>query len=120
MPIPFVPLDDHAIFPCLNVVIVGYALLLFAPKYKHTPSLTLFIVFVYSLLYTLLLVHRLLISELVMPEAKFDSFDAVILLFSDNAVLMVIVLEYDVIFISLILLFPFQWGPNTLLCSSLL
>ena len=89
MPIPFLPFDDDAIFPCLNVVIVGYVLLLFAPKYKHTPSITLFITFIYSLLYTLLLVHRLFISNEVMPEAKFDSLQAVILLFSDNAVMMV-------------------------------
>jgi hypothetical protein len=97
MPIPFLPLDDHAIFPFLNIVIVGYALLLFAPKYKHTSYITLFITFIYSLLYTLLLVHRLFISELVMPEAKFDSLGAVILLFSDNAVLMVTTLRSDVV-----------------------
>jgi hypothetical protein len=93
MPMPFLEFDDHALFPCLNVVIVGYALLLFAPKWKHTPSVTLFIVFAYSLMYTLLLGHRLFISEVAMPEAKFDSLDAVILLFADNAVLMVTIID---------------------------
>lgn len=89
MPIPFLSFDDHALFPCLNVVIVGYTLLLFAPKWKYTPTVTLFTVFLYSILYTLLLLHRVFVSEVPLGDMKFDSLGAIIALFSDNAVVMV-------------------------------
>ena len=58
MPLGF-PLDDHHLFPLLNGVLVGYALLVFLPGWRHTPSLTLFVAFAYSAMYTALIGRRL-------------------------------------------------------------
>ena len=88
MPLPLLSTaDDDALFPILNVVIVGYVCLIFLPRWRYTMSITMALVTFYSLLYFGLLFHRLVISNVPLPgEVKFDSLDSIVTLFSDRAV----------------------------------
>ena len=87
MPLPFIAATDEDIFPALNLVGVGYACLLFLPRWRHTPAVTLALVAFYSAIYALLLHHRLALSPAPLPRISFDSLDDVAALFADRAVL---------------------------------
>lgn len=88
MPLPFFSsVDDDALFPVLNVVIVGYVCLIFLPRWRYTKSITLALVIFYSMIYFGLLFHRLVISNVPLPgKVKFDTLDSIVTLFSDRAV----------------------------------
>lgn len=75
------------IFKSLNGVMIGYALLVFAPRWQYTRTVVRTLVFLYSVLYAVLVVSRW--SSAPLPEgAGFYSIDAVIALFSDGEVVL--------------------------------
>lgn len=86
MPLPMIGATDEELFPALNLVFVGYACLIFLPRWRHTPALTLTVVTLYSAIYALLLVHRLALSPTPLPPISFDSLDHIAVLFADRAV----------------------------------
>jgi hypothetical protein len=90
MPLPLLPgVTDDDLFPLLNGCAVGYALLALAPRWRHTPRLTLGLAVLYAVAYLLLLVHRVALSEVPLPEGlKFDTLDDIARLFADRATLM--------------------------------
>ncbi|KAJ1475598.1 hypothetical protein T484DRAFT_1827702 [Baffinella frigidus] len=49
MPLPFLDASDAQIFETFNGVILGWACLLFLPTWRHTKTMVLLLVFVYSL-----------------------------------------------------------------------
>ena len=87
MPIPGLTLPDDTLFDGLNMVMVAYLLLVFFPHWRHTPALTMAIVSVYSVMYGLLLTHRLFIATEPLPEIAFDRLSAIVALFADRATL---------------------------------
>ena len=77
---------DTELFDVLNPVVLGYGCLIFLPRWKHTHTVVFTLIFVYSVLYTLLLVNRLVAGPL--PQGSgFDSLAGVTALFSDEAVI---------------------------------
>ena len=82
MPLPMIGATDEELFPALNLVFVGYACLIFLPRWRHTPALTLTVVTLYSAIYALLLVHRLALSPTPLPPISFDSLDHIAVLFA--------------------------------------
>ena len=87
MPLPLIAATDEEILPALNLVLVGYACLIFLPRWRHTPAVTLALVTFYSAIYSLLLLHRLALSTAPLPPISFDSLDHIAALFADRAVL---------------------------------
>jgi len=87
MPIPPLLDDiDDTLFPALNLVLIGYGCLCLVPSWRYTQPLVQGLVFCYSLLYALLIAHRLAAGPLP-AGAGIDSLEAVVALFSDrNAV----------------------------------
>ena len=85
--LPLLPFSDDELFPALNAVMLGYACLILFPSWKYTSSITLGIVLIYSLVYALLLVHRIALSAEPLPGISFDSLDAIVTLFADRAVI---------------------------------
>ena len=84
---PWLPLSDDQLFPVLNIVMIGWALLALLPRWKYTPALSLAVVCAYSIMYFVLLAERLRHSPL--PEGSgIGSLNEVVALFSDRAVLM--------------------------------
>ena len=88
MPLPLFSTTDDELFPYLNLVIVGYVALIFLPRWKHTSLLTLTLVWIYSSIYILLLLHRFTISTVPLPSPiAFDTLDHISILFADRAAL---------------------------------
>lgn len=85
MPIPGFPsFHDEQLFSALNLVLPGWLLLALFPSWQLTHRVTLALVFVYSVLYTLLVAHALTRADA--PPVDFSSLDGVASLFSDRAV----------------------------------
>merc|ERR1711865_615451 len=87
MPIPLLgDIDDDTLFPALNLVLIGYGCICLVPSWRYTQPLVQGLVFCYSLLYALLIAHRLAAGP-IPAGAGIDSLEAVVALFSDrNAV----------------------------------
>ena len=85
--LPLLPFSDDELFPALNAVMLGYACLILFPSWKYTSSITLGIVLIYSLVYALLLAHRIALSAERLPAISFDSLGAIVTLFADRAVI---------------------------------
>jgi len=83
----WLPLGDDELFPCLNVVLVGWALIAFLPRWKHTPALSLMVVGAYSLLYTILVVERARSGPLPVGSG-FGTLQEVATLFTDRGAVM--------------------------------
>merc|ERR1712166_1427327 len=84
MPIPLLDdIDDDTLFPALNLVLIGYGCLCLVPSWRYTQPLVQGLVFCYSLLYALLIAHRLAAGPLP-AGAGIDSLEAVVALFSDR------------------------------------
>ena len=81
MPPLLTGLDD--LFPSLNFVLVGWALLACCPRYKHTPTIVLSICGAYSLLYAVALVSALR-AEGVPEGGGFDTLQGVVNLFKSR------------------------------------
>ena len=81
------PLGDDELFPWLNVVGAGWALIALLPRWRHTPALSMGVVAVYSVLYTVLLAERMRTAPL--PEgASVGTLEGVAALFGDRGVIM--------------------------------
>lgn len=77
------------IFPLLNGVIIGWGCLLFLPKWRHTPAITLLISQLYAVAYGAMLLHRITLNPEPLPlGGGFETLDAVSILFSDRASLL--------------------------------
>jgi hypothetical protein len=89
MPLPFLPdVEDDVLFDGLHLVMIGYLLLAFAPRWEWTPSIVNGLVFGYSVMYALILGVRLqahFVSNPLPEGGGFDSLKAVVALFSDRA-----------------------------------
>jgi hypothetical protein len=85
---PIGPVDDRALFPSLNIVLLGYLLLAFAPKWKWTSAITLVLPATYSALYASLIVNFLLTDISAMRSVDFGSLDGIVALFSRPDVVM--------------------------------
>ena len=87
MPIPGLSLPDDTLFDGLNGVMVAYAALILFPRWRLTPALTMAFACLYSMMYGLLLAHRLFVSNDPLPEVAFDRLNAIVALFADRATL---------------------------------
>jgi hypothetical protein len=73
------------LWPLINLTIVGWACLIFVPKWKRTPQVTLFLPLVYSYIYVGALVSPLLFPDPTQetPEMDFMTFAGVVNLLKD-------------------------------------
>lgn len=79
--------SDDDLFSSLYAVLIGYALLIFAPSWPKTKSITLFLSGVYSLMYLALLVRCVVAHpELSETGVDFGSLQGVVKLFKDESV----------------------------------
>lgn len=77
-------MTDDMLFGALNSVIIGYLLLIFLPKWRHTGAVVGGLAAAHSTLYALLLFARLRSPEPLPEGAGFASLDAVVALFTDR------------------------------------
>ena len=82
------PIGDERIFPYLNFVFLGYAILMFLPKWRFSRTITLFIAGVYSFLYLGLVMNWIISNPGKASSVDFSTFDGVLKLFKDNAAVM--------------------------------
>eukprot|EP01044_Picomonas_judraskeda_P036912 COSAG03_NODE_16518_length_399_cov_1.036667_1_plen_105_part_10 len=81
------PLGDDELFSWLNIVVLGWALIAFLPRWKHTPALSLAVVGAYALLYTVLLAERARSGPLP-AGSGFGTLQGVVTLFTDRGAVM--------------------------------
>lgn len=79
------PHTDDELFPALNLVMIGWLLLVFLPRWRYTPTTTLCLCLVYSAMYAVLVGARLATGPL--PEGGgLSSLAEVVALFSDRSI----------------------------------
>ena len=77
--------NAEELWPALNVILLTWGLLAFAPRYKHTPMLTLVAPIVMAIIYTLAVISMLLMDG--GDSVDFYSLEGVVTMFKDpNAV----------------------------------
>jgi hypothetical protein len=85
---PLGEIADEAIFPFCNLAFLGYALLIFFPKWKWTRIITLILPGVFSALYLCLVVDWILKNPSKIGTVDFASLSGVVALFKDSAAVM--------------------------------
>ena len=90
MPIPYVTtLSDDDLFPYLNFVLVGWALLAFLPAWRMSTIVAKHIAILYAVVYVALMVNSMAFDKNAVPAAKlmelFSSLDGLKTLFSQKA-----------------------------------
>ena len=79
--------NAEELWPALNVIMLTWALLALAPRYKHTPTLTLVAPVVVATLYTLIVLSLLVAPDEPGSPPDFFSLQGVVTMFQDpNAV----------------------------------
>ena len=74
-------LNAQDIWPTINIVILGWLLLVFAPRWKYTNTLTLLPPLLHALIYTLTLLSAAL--EGLDTSIDFNSLEGIVTLFKD-------------------------------------
>jgi hypothetical protein len=80
-------LDAGELWPTVNIVMISWALLIFAPRWKWTPTLTLIPIFYFSIVYAASFVSLLFFPASddgeKAPEIDMTTFEGVVALFQD-------------------------------------
>lgn len=71
------------VFPVTNLCMITWALLCFAPRWKHTPTLSLLAPLILAAVYTAILLSDLLVDNPGAPPTDFTSLKGVMLLMSE-------------------------------------
>eukprot|EP01035_Chromulina_nebulosa_P008253 gene8253-11185_t len=79
------PIQDAEIFPFLNFVLLGYALIIFFPRWKFTKVITLILPAVYSFLYLVLVIDWIKKNPTKVSSIDFSTLRSVVDLFKDEA-----------------------------------
>lgn len=109
----FLGFNALELWDSLNLVMISYALMVFAPRWSQTANLTLVIPFFHSMVYVSGLVNLMSISE---EQADFTTFQGVVKLFQDpNGVFVgwVHYIVFDCLVARMILLDSIQRGAST-------